>query len=381
VHLAFVHHTVTANDYGPEDSAGIVLGICRYHRDHNGWNDMGYNFLVDKYGQIFEGRAGGIDQAVIGAQAQGYNSLSTGVSVLGDYTAIPLTEAGMNAVASLLAWKLSLHGVPPEGEVTVTSGGGAANRYPSGTAVTLQRISGHRDGNTTACPGDLLYGQLAELRARTAGRTVPASRLTLRTSTTRLRYPDTLALSGWLSFGDGTSPANATISIEHSRDGVSFRRLAGTVTRGDGHWSLTADLPASGRVRARFGGDGARPAVESPAVTVKLLPRMTLSRSPVRARYGRWVRVQGTFEPQPASGTVVLVVQRQTRRGWKRVERRRVAVVDGAFRTRVRVTRPDLYRVVVKGPGGRIRRSFRALASGRSSRRRRRGSRTGGARA
>ena len=76
-----MHHTVTTNDYGPEDSAGIVLGIARYHRDSNGWNDLGYNFLVDKYGQVFEGRAGGIDAPVIGAQAQGYNSVSTGIAV------------------------------------------------------------------------------------------------------------------------------------------------------------------------------------------------------------------------------------------------------------------------------------------------------------
>ena len=62
VKLAFVHHTVTASEYTPEQSAAMVLGICRYHRNSNGWNDIGYQFVVDKYGQIFEGRAGGIDR-------------------------------------------------------------------------------------------------------------------------------------------------------------------------------------------------------------------------------------------------------------------------------------------------------------------------------
>ena len=86
VQVAFVHHTVSANDYAPQDSAGIVLAMAKYHRDTNGWNDLGYNFVVDKYGQIFEGRAGGIDQAVIGAQAQGYNSHSTGIANIGTFT-------------------------------------------------------------------------------------------------------------------------------------------------------------------------------------------------------------------------------------------------------------------------------------------------------
>ena len=89
VQLAFVHHTVTANDYAPEESAGIVLSIARYHRNSQGWNDIGYQFLVDKYGQVFEGRAGGIDQAVVGAQAQGWNSTSTGIACLGDFTGSP----------------------------------------------------------------------------------------------------------------------------------------------------------------------------------------------------------------------------------------------------------------------------------------------------
>ena len=76
-----------------------MLGIARFHRNSNGWNDIGYNFLVDKYGQIFEGRAGGIDQPIVGAQAQGYNSVSTGVSCLGTFTSVAQTPAGMDALA------------------------------------------------------------------------------------------------------------------------------------------------------------------------------------------------------------------------------------------------------------------------------------------
>src|SRR3954447_13166967 len=110
VQAAFVHHTVTANEYGPQDSAAIVLGIHKYHRDTNGWNDIGYNFLVDKYGQVFEGRAGGIDQAVVGAHAQGYNSQSTSVAQIGTFAAAPITPEAMAATAQLVGWKLSLHG-------------------------------------------------------------------------------------------------------------------------------------------------------------------------------------------------------------------------------------------------------------------------------
>ena len=110
VKFAFIHHTVSANDYGPEDSAAMVLGICRYHRNSNGWNDVGYNFLVDRYGTIFEGRAGGIAEAVVGAQAQGYNSQSTGISSIGTFSTAGQTEAGLRAIAHLLGWKLGVHG-------------------------------------------------------------------------------------------------------------------------------------------------------------------------------------------------------------------------------------------------------------------------------
>ena len=164
VKAAFVHHTVSTNDYGPDESAAMVLAMCRYHRNSNGWNDIGYNFLVDRYGTIFEGRAGGIGEAVVGAQAQGYNSQSTGIASIGTFSSGDQSEAGLRAVANLLGWKLGLHGVPARGRVTLASGGGSLNRYPAGSRPTFERISGHRDADATACPGDGLYGQLTRLR-------------------------------------------------------------------------------------------------------------------------------------------------------------------------------------------------------------------------
>ncbi|MCW3065235.1 MAG: hypothetical protein JWN32_2407, partial [Solirubrobacterales bacterium] len=168
VDMAFVHNTVTANDYAAADTAAIVLAICRYHRNSNGWNDIGYNFLVDRYGQVFEGRAGGIDQPVIGAQAQGYNRFSTGVSAIGTYSTVPFPDPGVQALSRLLGWKLTIGATPTQGTIVETSGGGSLNRYPAGAAVSLNRIAGHRDGDATDCPVNALYAQLATIRSLAA---------------------------------------------------------------------------------------------------------------------------------------------------------------------------------------------------------------------
>ena len=168
VRAAYVHHTVSLNDYTPEEAPSIVLAICRYHRNSNGWNDIGYQALVDKYGTLYEGRAGGLDRAVIGAQAQGFNAQSTGVASIGDNTSQPLPDVAMEALAGYLRWKLAVHGVPLSGRVTLTSAGGESSRYAAGRRVTVPRVLGHRDTNSTACPGSALYAQLDDLRARVA---------------------------------------------------------------------------------------------------------------------------------------------------------------------------------------------------------------------
>ena len=111
VQLAFVHHTENPNGYSAGEVPAMLRAIFLFHRDVHGWNDIGYNFVIDLFGRIFEARAGGIDEPVIGAQAGGYNLESSGVAVLGEYGAHDL-PGGRAALARLLAWKLSLHGVP-----------------------------------------------------------------------------------------------------------------------------------------------------------------------------------------------------------------------------------------------------------------------------
>lgn len=166
VSAAVIHHTVTANSYTPEQAPGVVLGICRYHRNANGWNDIGYNALVDRFGRIYVGRAGGIRRPIIGAHAQGFNSQTTGIAVLGTHTTERIPPRAVRAFARFLAWKLPEHDVPIRGRTTLRSAGGSANRYPAGRQIRLPRILPHRRVNLTACPGNRGRKQIKQIRRR-----------------------------------------------------------------------------------------------------------------------------------------------------------------------------------------------------------------------
>jgi uncharacterized protein with LGFP repeats len=115
VKVVFVHHTDTGNDYSCADSPAVVRSIFLYHVQTNGWNDIGYNFLVDKCGTLFEGRSGGVDAPVIGAHAYGFNTDSAGVAVLGTFTDVAPPQPALDTVARVAAWKLGLDGGSPTG--------------------------------------------------------------------------------------------------------------------------------------------------------------------------------------------------------------------------------------------------------------------------
>lgn len=173
VDAVFVHHTAGTNSYDCAESPAIIRAIFTYHVKTNGWNDVGYNFFVDKCGTVFEGRAGGVDRPVQGAHTYGFNSYSSGVSLLGDYEngGTP-TAAAKQAIADIAAWKLGLHGVDPEAKVTLTAAADTGV-WKKGEQATLDTISGHRDGYATLCPGATLYSALPEIR-RAAGASVYA---------------------------------------------------------------------------------------------------------------------------------------------------------------------------------------------------------------
>lgn len=165
IKAAVIHHTAGENGYSKAAVPGILRATFAYHLSR-GWDDIGYNFLVDRFGRIWEGRGGGVDQPVQGAHAGGFNDETFGVSVMGNYDGITKpTASALDAVARLIAWKLDLHRVDPLGTTTLTSSGGGTSRYASGTRVKLPTIIGHRDVGYTACPGKNIYVKLASIRS------------------------------------------------------------------------------------------------------------------------------------------------------------------------------------------------------------------------
>lgn len=166
-----VHHTAGAAGYSRAQSAAIVRGIQLYHVRGNGWDDIGYNFLVDRFGQVFEGRYGGIERNVVGAHAQGFNTGSVGIALLGTYGSAVPSAAARNALSRLIAWRLDVAHVHPLARNLTVSGGNP--KFRKGLPVWLRAVSGHRDTGYTSCPGAGLYGQLGAIAKRASAIGLP----------------------------------------------------------------------------------------------------------------------------------------------------------------------------------------------------------------
>lgn len=167
IKAGFVHHTVNSNNYSAADVPALIRGIYAFHVNGNGWCDVGYQFIVDKFGRIFEGRAGGVDKPVIGAQAGGFNTYTFGVSGLGDFSTAQPTSAMVSGITQVLGWKLGLHNRNPRSSTVLISAGGPNTGYPAGQAVAVNVVSGHRDVDLTGCPMNL-YNYLPGMRINAA---------------------------------------------------------------------------------------------------------------------------------------------------------------------------------------------------------------------
>ena len=167
---AVVHHTVNSNDYSASAVPSMLRGIQNHHMDTRGWDDIAYNFVVDRFGRIWHAREGDPSQPITGGHTLGFNAESVGVAVLGTYTSATAPQAVVDAIGVLLGWKLGRAGVDPLGTTLARSSGG--DRVPAGTFAEVPAVAGHRHHQQTACPGDRLNARIPEIRS-TAAELVP----------------------------------------------------------------------------------------------------------------------------------------------------------------------------------------------------------------
>ncbi|WP_327369113.1 peptidoglycan recognition protein family protein [Streptomyces sp. NBC_01217] len=232
IKAVFVHHTAGTNDYSCADSAAMVRSVYAYHVNSNGWKDIGYNFLVDKCGTIFEGRKGGVDRPVLGAHTYGFNRESTGISVLGTYTDTAAPSAVTTSVARIAAWKLGQYKGDPAGSTMLTAGATGSNlagtKFTAGQQYSFKQISGHRDGFATECPGTKLYGQLPAIRSLAAG---PVTGLAIKSVTGAGLAGTTYYTKSSVTVGWSASTPSVFISkYELLVDGKSVATTTGTAT-------------------------------------------------------------------------------------------------------------------------------------------------------
>jgi hypothetical protein len=257
VHAGFVHHTVNANDYTRAEVPAIIRSIYAYHTQSRGWSDIGYNFVVDRFGRIWEGRYGGIDRPVVGAHTLNYNDYSFAMSAIGNYDIKQPSQAMVQAYGALFAWKLSLHGVDAS-----STKQWVGSRY-------FQAINGHRDAASTACPGRYLYARIPDIRKLAAEAQRGWAGRQLESNLAGSPYPDLVVRRA----SDGQGFIIPTGGLTSFAAGVPSATLAdgdGAVLSpdltGDGRSDLVVLHPdGSAEVRPGAGG-GFGPAVTRPTV-------------------------------------------------------------------------------------------------------------------
>jgi peptidoglycan hydrolase-like protein with peptidoglycan-binding domain len=247
-----IHHTAGSNSYTQDTTAAQIRGIYAYDTITLGWADIAYNFLVDKWGRIYEGRAGSITKPVRGAHSLGFNTDTMGISALGNYETASAPAVMVDSMAKVAGWKLSQYGVNPASKVTLTSQGGTGTKYAAGTTVSIDAVHAHQNTFATACPGKYLYPQMATLRSKAA---------TYASTSSTSAAPAPVPTSGlYAAYGSLTLKAGSTgwavrdLQLELNRRGFSVGTADGIfgamTTAGVTAFQKSARLSVTGIVAA-----------------------------------------------------------------------------------------------------------------------------------
>ncbi|MGF0117763.1 peptidoglycan recognition protein family protein [Promicromonospora sp. Marseille-Q5078] len=354
----YVHHTAGTNGYRESQSAALVRGIYAYHTKSRGWPDIGYQFLVDKYGNIFQGRKDARVDNPIGAQAGGYNTGTIGVSAMGNFDTARPTSALLTAMAKVIAWKSYQYRIDPKGTTTLMTGGstGTGTRAKPGTKVRVPTVLMHRTTNETACPGRYLAAKMSTLRSGAASRKAAAIKKygSMRWAVSApTRYSPTAA----------QSPVQWSTRATYKWKKVSGARYYQVLYR-DAHWN--SDLPSSNYWRVL------KSATTATSVTVNL-DRGTARQIAVRAVSKNYHR--GPMTTLVWTSTTIMPKSWSFSSGWKKVQHK-AYYGDYAYQTSTGgktitlKSANEVHRVVVRGAtapgdgkvqvlvGGKVRGTF-----------------------
>ncbi len=356
VKMAFVHHTAGGNTYTAADAPGIVRGIYAYHTTSLGWSDIGYNFLIDRFGTIYEGRYGGVARGVVGAQVYGFNTGSTGVSMIGTYTQDAPAAAAMTALERLLAWKLGLSGLNPTGTASMKYGGLVDDKYKVGQTVSLPVIAGHRDANFTECPGLALYNRLPAVRRGVAALlddgaiTEPKPwKVTLKAPATLVASGSTVAFKGTVKSTSTGLPGKGTVILQRRpAAGGAWTNLRSRTLTSSGAYavSLRVSRVADWQFRMRMPADALNLAGCSAVVGLRVIEpkpwKVTLKAPATLVASGSTVAFKGTVKSTstglPGKGTVILQRRPAAGGAWTNL-RSRTLTSSGAYAVSLRVSR------------------------------------------